>query len=57
MNELSNLDPSILQLNHNTLTTLLLFGNKSYTDEINSKIIELSIAFIKDSKRFDGPLF
>ena len=29
MNELSNLDPSILLLNHNTLTTLLLFGNNS----------------------------
>ena len=57
MNELSNLDPSILQLNHNTLTTLLLFGNNSYTDEINSKIIASSITFIKDSKRFDGPLF
>ena len=57
MNELSNIDPRILQLDSNSLISLLLYGNKSYTDNLNSKIIKLSLIFIKSSKRFEGPLF
>ena len=57
MNELSNIDPRILQLDSNSLISLLLYGNKSYTDNLNSKIIKLSLIFIKSSKRFEGPFF
>ena len=57
MNELSNLDPRILQLDSNSLTSLLLYGSKLFTDNMNSKIIALSIEFIKKTKRFEGPLF
>ena len=57
MNELSNLDPRILQLDSNSLTSLLLYGSKLFTDNMNSKIIALSIEFIKKTKRFEGSLF
>ena len=57
MNELSNLDPSFLQLDPNSLTNLLLYGNKTLNDELNSKILHLSMNYIKNTERFDGPLF
>ena len=57
MNELSILDPSFVQLDSISLTNLLLYGNKTLTIDINSNILNLSINFIKNTKRFDGPLF
>ena len=57
MNELTLVDPNILVLDSNSLTNLLLYGQKSFAHEINSRIIEISIKFIKDTKRFEGPLF
>ena len=57
MNELQNVNSSIIDMDHSSLTDLLLFGNKSFTKEVNSKILEISIKFIKETERFDGPLF
>ena len=57
MNELHNVNSSITDMDHSSLTDLLLFGNKSFTKEVNSKILEISIKFIKETERFDGPLF
>ena len=57
MNELSNLDPNFLQLDPNSLTNLLLYGNKTLNDELNYKILHLSMNYIKNTERFDGPLF
>ena len=56
MNELSALDASIIDLDPQSLTNLLLFGSKFFSKEVNAKIISLSIKYIKDTKRFDGPL-
>ena len=36
---------------------VLLFGSKSFTRDVNLSVIKSSIRFIKDSKRFDAPLF
>ena len=57
MNGLYNVNSSIIDMDHSSLTDLLLFGNKSFTKEVNSKILEISIKFIKETERFDGPLF
>ena len=54
MNDLSNLGinttPSMFMMN------FLLYGDKSFCNELNLKILQLSIQYIKDTKRFDGPL-
>ena len=56
MNELFSINPSILQYDENSLSELLLYGNKSFSNEINSKIINASISFIKETSRFDEQL-
>ena len=57
MNELYNLSSSIIDKDQNSLTKLLLFGDKSINSEINLKILEISIKYIKETNRFHGPLF
>ena len=57
MNELYSLNPEILEFAPNDLTALLLYGKNSFTNLMNSKILDLSMKYIKDTKRFDGPLF
>ena len=57
MNELQNLNINVNSFSESSLINLLLFGSKSFTNDINSKILNLSINFIKESKRFEGPLF
>ena len=57
MNEIHNLNIQTNNLDELSLTNLFLYGNKDVTNEINTKIINLSIDFIKNSKRFEGPLF
>ena len=39
------------------LLVLLLYGDKKYSLTINQKILQATIKFLKDSTRFDGPLF
>ena len=56
MNELRKINSSLLQYNEEKLTKTLLYGDKSLSHVINSKIIKLSISFIIKSGRFDGPL-
>ena len=56
MNELMIIDTNLLQYNDIYLTETLLYGDKNLSHEMNSKIIDLSISFIKKSGRFDGPL-
>ena len=56
MNDLSRTDARIQLYNDDLLTKTLLYGNKDFTDEVNSRILNLSIEFILKSGRFDGPL-
>ena len=57
MNELINIDQSLNLLNHESLTNILLYGSKQFNYEVNSKIIKLTINFIKLSERFSSQLF
>ena len=57
MNELQNLDIDTNNYDSLSLTDLLLYGAKEFSNNINSNIINLSIDFIKSTKRFEGPLF
>ena len=56
IDELLLIVPKIQQFNENAVMELLLYGSKNFSNEINSKIINLSIHFIITSKRFDMSL-
>ena len=56
-NELQLIDPNIIYLPDNELTQVLLFGNSKFSSEINTKILQSSIKYIENSKRFEGSLF
>ena len=43
-------------MNDSTLTSLLLFGFEEQTFDVNAKILNLTIQFLKDTGRFDEPL-
>ena len=57
MNELRNLNIKTEEFDVTSLINLLLYGDKKFSNYINSNIINLSIKFIKETKRFEGPLF
>ena len=43
-------------MSENEIVQVLLFGKKSFSKDMNLRIIISSIRFIKDSKRFDESL-
>ena len=43
-------------MSKNEIVQVLLFGNKSFSKDMNFRIIRSSFRFIKDSKRFDESL-
>ena len=43
-------------MSENEIVQVLLFGKKSFSKDMNFRIITSSIRFIKDSKRFDKKL-
>ena len=55
--DLNGINSEILKMSENEIIRVLLFGNKSFTKDINFRIITPSIRFIKDSKRFDESLY
>ena len=57
MNEILNIDPDINLLDDISISNLLLYGSKKYSNEIIKKILEISIKYILTSNRFEGPLF
>ena len=57
MNDLSHIDNSFTLLTENKLVDLLLFGCDKYDSLTNRIILNLTISFIKESKRFEGALF
>ena len=50
---LNAINSEILKMSENEIFRVLLFGNKSFTKDMNLWIITSSICFIKDSKGFD----
>ena len=50
------LDETLLQLNDESLLTVLLFGSKIYNEQVNVQILNASIDYIINSDRFTGYL-
>ena len=53
---LNSINLEILKMSENEIVQVLLFGNKSFSKDINFRIITSSVRFFKDSKRFDESL-
>ena len=50
------LDETLLQLNDESLLTVLVFGSKIYIEQVNVQTLNASIDYITDSDRFTGSL-
>ena len=57
MNDLRNINSDLPTLWDKNLTNILIYVNKIYDDKINQIILMHVIRYIKDSQRFDKPLF
>ena len=55
-NNLQNIDENILDRNYSRLSEILLFGDSCFNDAKNKSILNASIRYIYDTKRFDVPL-
>ena len=43
-------------MNHSNLTPLLQFGSQEQYFDVNTKILNLTIQFLKDTSHFNEPL-
>ena len=57
MSDLENINDAIITLNESDLLHVILCGNKNFDNNINISILTATIKFIKDTERFDQPLF
>ena len=57
MTDLKNINETIMSLNESDLIHVILYGNKNFENNMNKSIITATIKFMKDSERFDQPLF
>ena len=57
MNDLRNIDSDLPTLRDENLTNILLYSNQKYDDKTNQIILMHIMWYIKDSQRFDEPLF
>ena len=55
-NNLQNIDENILDRSYSRLSEILLFGDSSFNDAKNTSILNATIQYIHDTKRFDVPL-
>ena len=55
-NNLQNIDKNILDRSYSRLSEILLFGDSSFNDTKNTSILNATIQYIYDTKRFDVPL-
>ena len=56
MAELKNINFSMF-LNENDLLHILMHANKNFDNNMNTSMLATTIKFIKDSEKFDQPLF
>ena len=56
LSKVSEINNDLITRNDLALIETLLFGNNSFSQYDNSRILDASIAFIVTSKRFDDPL-
>ena len=57
MNDLRNIDSDLPTLSDENLANILLYGHQIYDDKTDQIILMHVIQYIKDSQRFDEPLF
>ena len=57
MSDLENINDAIMSLNESDLLHVILCGNKNFDNNINISILTATVKFIKDTERFDQPLF
>ena len=57
MKELNNISNAINSLNSTDLIRAIFYGDKSFDNIINFKIISATIKFTKTTKRFEEALF
>ena len=57
MTDLKNINDAIMSLNESDLLYVILYGNKNFDNNMIISILTATIKFIKDSERFDQPLF
>ena len=50
-------DPSLRNLKDVLLLDIILYGSYKYKDTVNKEILFHTIIFIKNTKRFERPLF
>ena len=56
LSKISEINSELITRNDLALTETLLFGNNSFSQYDNSRILDATIAFIIESKIFDNPL-
>ena len=56
LSKISEIDGELITHNDLALTETLLFGDNSFSQYNNSRILDASITFIVTSKRFDNSL-
>ena len=57
MTDLKNINDAIMSLNVSDLLYVMLYGSKDFDNNTNIGILTATIKFIKDTARFDQPLF
>ena len=57
MADLKNINDAFMTLNESDLLDVLLYGNKSFDNNMNISILTSTIKFIKDTESFDQSLF
>ena len=55
--DLNSVDKNLFKLSDNELTLILLYGSTKYSLMNNRILLNSSIKYIENSKRFSGPLF
>ena len=56
LTNLQNIEENILDRNDSWLSEILLFGDSLFNDAKNASILNSTIQYIFDTKRFDVPL-
>ena len=55
--DLLKTDPSLRNLKDELLLDIILYGSDKYNDIVNKEILLHTISFIKNTKRFERPVF
>ena len=57
MTDLKNINDAIMSLNESDLLHVMLYGSKKFDSNMNMNKLTATVKFIKDTERFDQPLF